>query len=296
MNTFFKFTIYLVIVISIYLQIKSFKLVSFDITTSSNRETSTDFKRESCDNSASIYTENTQETEMSTTISAIRQNATKTPAKAAIIFLHGLGDSGQGWSWLPQLINQTQLIPDAQSINYVFPNAPQLPITVNGGMQMPAWFDIYEFGNPNAKQDINGFFKSCDVLKSLIQEQIDKFNIPPHKIIIGGFSQGAAISLATVLLLGYKIGGVVALSGFCSVGAELEQRLVKDVNFETPIFQGHGTADPIIAYDFGKRTSEFYHKLGFKSIKFNTYPGVAHSASEEELIDVVKFLKDIMEK
>lgn len=227
-------------------------------------------------------------------ITAIRFNATKTPAKAAIIFLHGLGDTGEGWSWLPQLINQTDLIPDAQSINYVFPNAPQIPITVNGGMRMPGWFDICEFGNPNARQDINGFFKSCDVLKSLIQEQIDKYNIPANKIIIGGFSQGAAISLATVSLLNFKIGGVVALSGFCAVSEELEKRLVKDVNFDTPIFQGHGTADPIIAYDFGKRTSELYHRLGYKKIQFNTYPGVAHSASEEELIDVVKFIKDVL--
>ncbi|KAI5968131.1 hypothetical protein KGF57_000251 [Candida theae] len=229
-------------------------------------------------------------------ISAIRHNAATTPAKAAIIFLHGLGDTGEGWSWLPQLVNQTNLIPDSQAINYVFPNAPQIPITVNGGMIMPGWFDIYEFGNPNAKQDVEGFFKSCHVLQSLIQEQIDKYHIPPHKIIIGGFSQGAAISLAAVSLLSYKIGGVVALSGFCAVGEELEKRLIKDVNFDTPIFQGHGTADPIVAYDFGKRTSELYQKLGYKNLKFNTYPGVAHSASEEELIDVVKFLKDIIER
>lgn len=236
-------------------------------------------------------------------ISAIKTPATTTPAKAAIIFLHGLGDSGDGWSFLPQIINQTKLIPTdvANSINYVFPNAPQIPITVNGGMRMPGWFDIYEFGNPNARQDVVGFFKTItDVVKELIDEQINKYNIPAEKIIIGGFSQGAAISLATLATLNFKIGGVVALSGFCSppVAEELEQKyLVSDVNFNTPVFQGHGTADPIIAYDFGKKTSEYYKtKLGFKNLQFHTYSGVAHSASEEELVDVVKFIKDIIAK
>ena len=68
------------------------------------------------------------------------------------------------------------------------------------------------------------------------------------------------------------------------------------VNFDTPIFQGHGTVDPVINYDYGKQTSELYKQLGFKNLKFNTYEGVAHSASEEELADVIKFIKNIVEK
>ncbi|KAI5956567.1 hypothetical protein KGF54_001042 [Candida jiufengensis] len=229
-------------------------------------------------------------------VSAIRINATVLPAKAAIIMVHGLGDSGSGWSWMAQLIEQTKLIPESKSINYVFPNAPTIPITANNGYNMPAWFDIYEFGTAKAKQDVDGFFKSCEVLKGLVDEQINKFNVPADKIIIGGFSQGAAISLATLTLLKIKIGGCIALSGFCGVSDEVTSRHTKDINYDTPIFQGHGTVDPMINYDYGKQTSEFYKKLGFKNLNFHSYSGVAHSTSEEELIDVVKFIKSIIDK
>ncbi|RLV95166.1 Protein dopey [Spathaspora sp. JA1] len=233
---------------------------------------------------------------MSNLISAIRINSQKTPAKAAVIFLHGLGDTGEGWSWFPQLIKQSKIITSSDVVNYIFPNAPSIPITVNGGYVMPAWFDIYEFGNPDAKQDVTGFFKSCQVLKNLIREQIDVYGIPPEKIIIGGFSQGAAISLATVSLLDFKIGGVVALSGFCPVKKEVAERVEKSgVNFNTPIFQGHGKADPIINYQYGLQTSELYKSLGFSKLTFHGYEGVAHSADDQELIEVMKFINEIMD-
>ncbi|KAK6863382.1 Acyl-protein thioesterase 1 [Candida tropicalis] len=160
---------------------------------------------------------------------------------------------------------------------------------------MPAWFDIYELGNPNAKQDIEGFFKSCDILKNLVKQQIEEFKIPPEKIIIGGFSQGAAISLATLATMETKIGGCVALSGFCALRKEVESKL-SSANLDTPIFQGHGTADPVINYQYGKKTSEFFKELGFKNLDFQTYPGVQHSASDEELAAVIKFIKDVLEK
>lgn len=232
---------------------------------------------------------------MSQLIPAVRVAAIAKPAKAAVIFVHGLGDTGAGWSWFPQLAKQSDIIKNHDSINYVFPNAPQIPITVNGGYIMPAWFDIYEFGNPDAKQDVDGFYKSCETLKILIKEQVEQHNIPAEKIVIGGFSQGAAVSLATIALLDFRIGGVVALSGFCPINESISHKLNK-ANFETPIFQGHGTADPIVNYDYGKQTSELYQKLGFSKLKFNTYPGVAHSASEEELADAMKFINDVVNK
>lgn len=226
-------------------------------------------------------------------ISAIRIPANGSQGKAALIFIHGLGDSGKGWSWLPQLIGQSKAI--NTPINYVFPNAPEIPITFNNGYRMPGWFDIYELGNPNAKQDVEGFFKSCEILKNLVKQQIEEFNIPAEKIIIGGFSQGAAISLATIATMDTKIGGCIALSGFCPVRKEVESKKL-NANLDTPIFQGHGTVDPIINYNYGKLSSEFYKELGFKNLNFHTYPGVAHSASDEELTEVIKFIKDVLEK
>lgn len=269
-----------------------FQQLSFN--TSSSASSSIQGKNKGTTNNP--FTTGLTETTETMSVSAIRIPANGSLAKAAVIFLHGLGDSGDGWSWLPQLVSQSKLINDP--INYVFPNAPKIPVTINNGFAMPAWFDIYELGSPHAKQDVTGFFKSCEVLKEFILEQHNKFNIPLEKIIIGGFSQGAAISLATLALLDTKIGGCVALSGFCPVRNEITDRYNKNpgVNFDTPIFQGHGTVDPVINYDYGKQTSELYKQLGFKNLKFNTYEGVAHSASEEELADVIKFIKNIVEK
>lgn len=253
----------------------------------------TDNSRKSSPNS-SAYTEKKS---MSQLINAVRIPAIKSPAKAAVIFVHGLGDSGDGWSWFPQLVKQSNVIKDHDQINYVFPTAPQMPISVNGGYVMRAWFDIFEFGNPDARQDTAGFLKSCETLKELIKEQTEKFNIPPEKIIIGGFSQGAALSYATLSLLDYKIGGLVALSAFCPITSTISEKYNKEgVNFNTPIFQGHGTADNIIEYPYGKQTKEFYEKLGFKNIDFNTYPNLQHSASEEELAQVVDFINKIVSK
>ncbi|KAK6459879.1 acyl-protein thioesterase 1 [Scheffersomyces coipomensis] len=232
---------------------------------------------------------------MSALIPAIRISSVTKPAKAAIIFVHGLGDSGEGWSWFPQLVNQSKVIKNHDTINYVFPNAPKIPITVNGGYVMPSWFDIYEFGNPNARQDVTGILKSCDTLKDLIKEQIEVNHIPPEKIIIGGFSQGAAIALATIALLDFKIGGAIGLSGFCSIKDTIASKIGKAaINADTPIFQGHGTQDPVIACEFGRQTSEFYKSIGFTNYEFTTYHGVAHSAGDDELLDVMKFINDIL--
>ncbi|GEQ71252.1 hypothetical protein JCM33374_g4933 [Metschnikowia sp. JCM 33374] len=229
-------------------------------------------------------------------ISSVRVPASKT-AKSAIIFLHGLGDSGDGWSWFPQIIKQTGLLKCQEETNFVFPNAPEIPITVNGGYRMPGWFDIYSFGGTSPKQDKDGFLKSCEVVKALIKEQMEKHNIPPEKIVIGGFSQGSALSMAVLSLLDFKIGGLVALSGFCPIPDSIkEKHNANGVNFNTPVFQGHGDQDEVIAHSIGEDASKFYKSLGFTNWNFNTYKGVAHSTNEQELVDAIRFISSVLDK
>lgn len=225
-------------------------------------------------------------------ITSVKIPAART-ARSAIIFVHGLGDSGDGWSWFPQVVAQTGLLRSLPETNFVFPNAPSIPVSANGGMRMPAWFDIYEFGNPNAPKDVEGFMKSCNVLKELVLEQI-KQNIPAERIIIGGFSQGAAVAMALLALLDIKIGGVVGLSGFCPADKAVREK-VKSANFTTPAFQGHGDVDPVVPFAWGQETAELYKSLGFSDWSFHKYSGVPHSTSEEELIDVVKFLAKVLD-
>lgn len=225
-------------------------------------------------------------------IPAIRIKAAK--PTASIIFIHGLGDSGQGWSFLPEIIRGSGIISNSNEINFVFPNAPTIPITANQGYAMPGWFDIFEFGNINAKQDLKGFLNSIETIKSLINEQIE-LGINPSRIIIGGFSQGAALALATGALSPVKLGGIIGLSGFCPISSHIEKSF-SSANLATPFFQGHGTVDPMVNFSVGKESSEFYKKIGFTNYTFNSYPGVAHSADEKELNDVQVFINDVLKK
>ncbi|ODV66645.1 acyl-protein thioesterase 1 [Hyphopichia burtonii NRRL Y-1933] len=228
-------------------------------------------------------------------INAVRTPALKSPAKAAIIFCHGLGDTGSGWSFFNQLINQSKLVKNHETINYVYPNAPTMPVSVNFGMSMTSWFDMFGF-TPDSQQDTEGFLKSIEVLKQAIKEQIEVHNVPSEKIIIGGFSQGAAISLATLALLDIKIGGVVALSGFVTIKDKIKELHRNDINHETPIFQGHGIQDDLVLCEYGEKTSDFYKSLGFSNYQFKKYNGVGHSASEEELVDAIRFIDSAINK
>lgn len=156
---------------------------------------------------------------------------------------------------------------------------------------MPSWFDIYELGNIHGPQDKDGFLKSCTVIQSLVDEEISK-GIAPDKIIVGGFSQGGALALGSAALLDKKIGGIMALSGFCTIPQILKESM-KENNKNTAIFHGHGTADPVVPYEMGVMCADFYRSQGFSSYDMKSYPGMAHSTCNEELIDIVEFLRKV---
>lgn len=230
-------------------------------------------------------------------ISAVKTPAISGAADASLIFMHGLGDTGEGWSFFSQYVQRSPVVKSAPNINFVFPNAPNAPVTANGGMLMPSWFDILVFGGRGDKADHEGFFASCNAMKEFIQKEMTEKNIPAERIIIGGFSQGSAIAMGTLALLDFKIGGCVALSGFLPVPEKLLELFKKEkfANADTPVFQGHGTSDPIIPFSYAQETHEFYKNLGFKNWCFKSYPGLAHSASEDELADVLKYISSVLD-
>lgn len=229
--------------------------------------------------------------------SAVQVPALSGVAESAILFVHGLGDSGNGWSFFAPLVQRSGIVKSARNTRFIFPNAPERPITVNGGMMMPAWFDIHTLGDRRGKQDTEGFLESCTLLKSYIKKEMEENKIPPEKIIIGGFSQGAAVALATLALLDFKIGGCVALAGFLPIPEKMKEIFQKDncPNLTTPIFQGHGDSDPVIAHAYALETSETYKLLGFSNYKFQTYRGLGHSTNERETQDVLHFISLILD-
>lgn len=225
-------------------------------------------------------------------LSAVRVPArTKVPT-AAYVHLHGLGDSGSGWQFFSDLARQS---PDFDHINFVFPNAPIIPITANGGYEMPGWFDIFQFGQPGGRQDVEGYLKSLETLKAFIKEQTD-LGIKPDRILIGGFSQGAALSLGALATLDFKLAGFLIFSGFMPVREKIKE-LFNLTNIDTPVFQGHGDDDPIINKGYADQTAEFFKKeLGFKNYTYNIYPNLPHSVANEELAHAFDFIRKTVPK
>jgi predicted esterase len=221
-------------------------------------------------------------------LSAVRSVSRSSPATAAVIFFHGLGDSGSGWQFFADMARQSS---EFDHINFVFPNAPTQSVTVNGGNSMPSWFDIQRFGEWTNNDDVDGYLKSLETVGKYIDEQITN-GITPDRIIVGGFSQGGGLALGTLALHEKKIGGILAFSPAVPFFKLLKDEKL-DVNINTPVFHGHGTADPVIPIHAGNADVELFKELGFKNYTYKTYPGLQHSCHPEELETAFDFIRKI---
>lgn len=154
----------------------------------------------------------------------------------SIIFLHGLGADANDFAPFAQELQ----LPEDVAIRFVFPNAPVLPVTLNNGIKMPAWYDILGLDR-NSNQDEKGIKQSEQMIQQLIEQQI-KHGIASENIFLGGFSQGGAMALHTGLRYPEKLGGIIALSTYLPL-ADLVAAERHETNHETPIFYAHGTFD-----------------------------------------------------
>lgn len=221
---------------------------------------------------------------------SLLEPAKASKATAAVIIVHGLGDSGAGWKFFSDIARRS---PKFDHINFVFPNAPVIPITANSGYRMPGWFNIYQFGDPSAQQDVEGHFKSLAKIRSLIKEQETKYGIPPERVVLGGFSQGAALALDALATFDVKLAGFLIFSGFLPIEKEVDAKF-NPANLDTPVFQGHGEADPIISVKYGKLAHDYFKSKGFKNYEFKTYPGLPHSTAEDELHRAYQLIERVL--
>jgi len=204
-------------------------------------------------------------------------------ATAAVIFLHGLGDSGHGWAESLEGLR----IPH---VKYICPHAPSMPVTLNMRMVMPSWFDIYGL-DFSSSEDEAGIKRASESIKALIDQEV-KNGIPSHRILLGGFSQGGALSLYTALTTQQKLAGVVALSCWLPLHNTFPQASANSPNKDMPVLQCHGNADPIVNYTFGKMTEGRMKTLvNPANYTFNTYQGLAHSSSPKEMEDIKHFIE-----
>ncbi|KAJ4266528.1 hypothetical protein NW762_004515 [Fusarium torreyae] len=210
---------------------------------------------------------------------------------ATVIFVHGLGDTGHGWASAVENWRRRQKLDE---VKFILPHAPQIPISVNMGMRMPGWFDVKQLGG-NVEtlvrnEDTEGIKRSQQYFHDLIQEEVDS-GIPPERIVLGGFSQGGAMSLLAGLTCKSKLGGIVGLSSWLLLSKTFAD-IVKptDANRQTPVMMFHGEEDPIVNFQRGKLSADMLKELGY-DVTWKTYPGMGHSACLEELDEVEAFLR-----
>lgn len=208
-------------------------------------------------------------------------------AKHAIIWLHGLGATANDF---PPIVPELGLDPD-RPIRFIFPQAPDRPITVNGGMVMPGWYDIKGMDIAD-KQDAVGMAESQAILEAFISEQIT-LGIISENIIIAGFSQGGAVAYHTGVRSNHKLAGILALSTYIPFAEQVETQHSK-INIQTPILAHHGSSDPVVPVQLGKASSDLLADLGYL-IKWQTYP-MAHQVIMPQISDIGKWINQTFDE
>lgn len=210
----------------------------------------------------------------------IEINPDTTPA-ATIIWLHGLGADANDFVPIVPELNLTGNLP----VRFIFPNAPEQPVTINNGYVMRAWYDIVSL-EVNNHADEKGIAKSIGFISALI-EQEEKRGMPSNKILLAGFSQGAVIALSTGLTYAKPLAGVVALSGYLPFADQLFAK-APPTNKTIPIFLAHGTEDNVVPYFLGQATHEALVKQGYP-VAWHSYR-MPHSVCGEEINDIRHWL------
>ncbi|OAQ81021.1 phospholipase/carboxylesterase [Purpureocillium lilacinum] len=240
----------------------------------------------------------TTATTSSSTMSSVRRAAPLIfPAKgrhtATVIFAHGLGDSGAGWADAVERWRQRQ---NLSEVKFILPNAPVIPITVNNGYPMPGWFDITSLGaaitsiEAKLNEDTAGILESRKYLHSLIQDEVAA-GIPSERVILGGFSQGGAMSIFAGLTAPFKIAGIVGMSSWLLLHQTFKQHVPEDdVNKGTPVLMAHGDRDQMVRYPLAQGSERLLKAMGY-DVTLKTYSGMEHSACLEELDEVEAFIK-----
>jgi len=204
---------------------------------------------------------------------------TGSPPRAAVIWLHGLGADGHDFE---PIVPELRL---KQAVRFVFPHAPVRPVTINQGMRMRAWYDIFQFGG--GREDEKGIRESQKLLEKLVEEQ----PVPPEKIVLAGFSQGGAIVLQTALRYPKPLAGVMALSTYLPIAGRLEAER-NAANAGIPVFMAHGQLDDLIPIQRAQASRDALQKLGYKP-EWHEYP-MPHSVCGDEVRDISAFLARLL--
>ncbi|KAI6039825.1 Alpha/Beta hydrolase protein [Pisolithus marmoratus] len=240
---------------------------------------------------------------------------------ATIIFVHGLGDSGHGWKAAAETLGKN---PSLQHVKWVLPHAHSRPVTVSNGKQVPAWFDIClhalngsEEQHEHVKitpsgdlqkiacngfEDREGILQAVQILNDIIKQEIES-GLGADRIVLGGFSQGGALSLLTGLTAEHKLGGVIALSALLHLQKELKDMIAQHAR-SLPIFWAQGDVDSLVPTKLVDQSVNLLTSLGISllrqeefgkpGITFVAYAGLGHSSCQDELRDMGQFMSRVI--
>lgn len=204
---------------------------------------------------------------------------------ATLIVLHGLGADGNDFVSFTEELDLGAVGP----VRFVFPHAPVIPVTINNGYRMRAWYDI--LGQDLARREdeagLRGSLASVEALLAREQER----GIAAGRIVLAGFSQGCAMALLTGLRHRDRLAGIIGMSGYLPLAATLAAER-SDANAVTPIFMAHGQQDPVVAIERGRASRDILKALGY-AVEWHEYP-MGHSVCMEEIADVNRWLLDVL--
>ena len=204
--------------------------------------------------------------------------------RGSVIWLHGLG--ADGWDFVP-IVRELPL-PEDLALRFIFPHAPERPVTINNGFVMRAWYDIAQ--NEIARlPDERGIRESQAAVERLIARERER-GVAARNIVLAGFSQGGAIALQTGLRHPERLGGIVALSAYLALEDSLDAEAAS-ANKSTPIFMAHGTEDPIVPLALAEASQRALRMRGY-DVEWRTWP-MPHALCAEEVEAIGAFLARI---
>lgn len=198
--------------------------------------------------------------------------------ETTIIWLHGLGANGHDFEPVVPEFEFAKKRP----VRFLFPHAPDLPVTINGGMVMPAWYDILAM-DIDRKVDVEQLRLSAQRVAALIQAERAR-GVASENIILGGFSQGGAVAYELALSYPEPLGGLFALSTYFATAESIQ---LNEANRNIPIFIAHGSFDPVVPEALGLSALKQLEALGYQP-EYQRY-GMEHSLCMEEIRDLDGF-------
>ena len=196
---------------------------------------------------------------------------------ATVLILHGLGADGRDFVPVAEQFDLSAVGP----VRFIFPNAPVMPVTINGGYQMSAWYDILG-ADLTQRQDEPGLRRSQLAIDALIEREKSR-GIASSRIVLAGFSQGCAMALMTGLRHRDRLAGIIGMSGYLPL-AEKTAAERSAANQDVPIFMAHGRSDPIVTYTRGKTSADELKKCGY-TVEWHEYD-MPHSVCLDEVRDI----------